>query len=266
MPVSTPTLSFKRPLHGPDHQEGPTVGQDVLAVKRVLWRWDALAFPGPALKFDDVFNRRVTNALRAAQQAWDLPVTGDLNEQTFKRMLRAMRDRGERQPEESAWDNLSIELYDKFEEPPQALEKCFVLPAGTEVRRGGGVRAHGDRPLGNWQSDNAIDVHARPLTPILAPKAGIVSRIGGRDPHLGPSATIFGEHITITCLDGDAFFFTHTDRIVGIGERVVAGEVIGRIADWPNSESMDHVHVGRITGRNPEELYDWPKTEPRADA
>ena len=64
---------------------------------------------------------------------------------------------------------------------------------------------------------------------------------------------------------GDVFFFTHTDRIVGVGERVVAGEVIARIADWPGSQSLDHVHVGRITGR-PEELYDWPKLEPRADA
>jgi hypothetical protein len=265
MAVSFPKLTFKRPLHGPDHRDGPSVGQDVLAVKRVLWRWDPLAFPGPALKFDDVFNRRASNALRVAQQAWDLRATGDVNEQTFKRMLKAMRDRGERQPEESAWDDLSIDLYEKAE-VRVPVEKCFVLPAGADVRRGGGPADHGMRPLGNWQSDNAIDVHAKPLTPILAPKAGIVSRIGGHDPHDGPVGTIFGEHITITCPDGDAFFFTHTDRIVGIGERVVPGEVIGRIADWPRSESMDHVHVGRMTGRNPEELYDWPKAEPRADS
>jgi murein DD-endopeptidase MepM/ murein hydrolase activator NlpD len=266
MAVSTPRLKFNRPLHGPDHKDGPSVGEDVLAVKRVLWRWDPFVFPGPALKFDDVFNRRIVNALRVAQDFWNLDVTGELDEPTFERMRRARRERGDRKPEESAWDAVSIKLYKEADQEPVRPEKCFLLPAGARVRRGGGVSSHMSRPLGNWQSDNAIDVHAAPLTPILAPKAGVVTRIGGRDPHEGPTKTIFGEHITITCPDGDAFFFTHTDRIVGIGERVVAGQVIARIADWPNSKSMDHVHVGRISGRNPEELYDWPEFAPRADA
>jgi murein DD-endopeptidase MepM/ murein hydrolase activator NlpD len=265
MAVSSPTLDFNRPLNGPDHASGPSVGQDVLAVKRVLWRWDPLVFPGPAIAFDDVFNRRASNALRVAQQFWNLDVTGEIDEETFTRMLEALRDRGERKPEESAWDQLSITLYKEAEErvPP---EKCFVLPPEANVRRGGGVADHMSRPLGNWQSDNAIDVHAKPLTSILAPKAGIVSKIGGHDPHDGPVGTIFGEHVTITCPDGDAFFFTHTDRIVGVGERDVAGQVIARIADWPGSDTLDHVHVGRISNRNPEELYDWPKVAPRADS
>lgn len=264
MAVTTPKLEFKRRLVGPDEREGPSVGQDVLAIKRVLWRWDPLVFPGPAVKFDDVFNRRVSNALRVAQTFWNLNPTGNLDQKTFKRLLKARRGRGEHLPEESAWDALSIKLYETADvrQPP---EKCFVFPEGIRFRRGGGVRDHGKRPLGNWQSDNAIDVHAKPETPILAPKAGIVSRIGGHDPHEGPVGTIFGEHVTITCPDGDAFFFTHTDRIVGVGERVVAGQVIARVADWPSSVSMDHVHVGRISGRNPEELYNWPKVEPRAD-
>jgi murein DD-endopeptidase MepM/ murein hydrolase activator NlpD len=265
MAVSHPTLTFVRPLHGPDHPKGPSAGPDVLAIKRELWRWDPLVFPGPALAFDDVFNRRVANALRVAQISWRLDATGALNKKTFERMLKARRGRGEHRPEESAWDALSISLYEEAE-PRVPPETSFVLPARAEVRKGGGVSSHMSRPLGNWQSDNAIDVHSKPLTRILAPKAGIVSRVGGHDPHDGPVGTIFGEHVTITCPDGDAFFFTHTDRIVGIGERVVAGQVIARIADWPGSETLDHVHVGRITGRNAEELYDWPMVEARADS
>ena len=46
MAVSTPTLTFKRPSGGPDLADGPSVGQDVLAIKRVLWRWDPQVFPG----------------------------------------------------------------------------------------------------------------------------------------------------------------------------------------------------------------------------
>jgi murein DD-endopeptidase MepM/ murein hydrolase activator NlpD len=265
MAISTPDLDFKRPLQGPDHPDGPSVGEDVLAVKRVLWRWDPLTFPGPALKFDDVFNRRVSNALRVAQHLWELDPTGNLDEKSFARILKARRGRGEHKPEESAWDGLSVTLYKRAEVrvPP---EKCFVLPAGVQFSKGGGVADHMKRPLGNWQSDNAIDVHAVPTTIILAPKAGVVTKLGGHDPHQGPVGTIFGEHVTITCPDGDIFFFTHTDRIVGIGERVVAGQVIARIGDWPDSAAMDHVHVGRVSGRNPEELYNWEKVRPRADA
>ena len=47
-----------------------------------------------------------SNALRVAQDAWDLDTTGDVDEKTFKRMLKALRDRGERNPEESAGTGL----------------------------------------------------------------------------------------------------------------------------------------------------------------
>ena len=146
-----------------------------------------------------MLNRRVSNALRVAQNAWDLDTTGDVDEKTFKRMLKALRDRGQAEPQGISLGRPVDELYENAEERVPA-EKCFVLPAGVEVcRRGGGSADHGRRPLGNWQSDNAIDVHAKPLTPILAPKAGIVSKIGGHDPHDGPVGTIFGEHVTIKC-------------------------------------------------------------------
>ena len=257
MTIVLPQLAFARPLYGPDHPKGPSVGPDVLAVKRVLWRWDPLVFPGPALAFDDVFNRRVANALRVAQRFWNLTPSGNLGKTTFERMLRALRGRGVFEPRQSAWDDASIALYKKaYPRVPPA--KCFIYPKGAEATNLGGVAAHTARPLGNWQSDNAIDVGTKPWTLCLAPKAGFVSKVGGKDPHEGPSWPIFGEHVTIDCPDGDAFFFTHLDRIVGVGESLVAGQVIGRVADWPGGVA-DHAHMGRIYGRNPEELWGWPR-------
>lgn len=264
MNTTPPALTFARPLYGPDHPKGPSVGPDVLAVKRVMWRWDPDVFPGPALEFDDVYNRRIQNAVQVAQRYWSLYPTGNMGKTTFERMLRALRGRGEWKPVESAWDRIAIELY-RQAAPRVPVAKCFVLPKGSEERNLGGVAAHMARPLGNWQSDNAIDVGSRPLTLILAPKSGYVSKVGGADPHNGPVGTIFGEHVTITCWDGDAFFLTHTDRIVGVGERVVAGQIVARIADWPGSVTLDHVHVGR-KGGNPEDLWQWPRVTPRTAA
>ena len=217
----------------------------MLAIKRVLWRWDRNVFPCPALTFDDVFNRRTANALRRRAERLEIGASGNLGKTTFNRLLGALRDRGDGEPHESAWDKPAIDLYKRPLPRKKGPAKCFVLPAGAEVRNLGGVSAHMSKPLGNWQSDNAIDVGSTPRTLILAPKAGFVSKIGGADPHDGPVGTIFGEHITIECPDGDAFFMTYTEPIVGIGEKVVAGEVIGRIADWSGARALEHVHVGR---------------------
>ncbi len=252
-----PTLTYYGPLYVPDHPKGPTVGPHVLAWKRMLWRWDPLVFPGPAMAFDDVFNRRTANATRVAQRYWNLTPSGNVGKVTFERSLRALRERGQFKPVESAWDTLALELYRKAA-PRVPPAKCWIYPAGTEWRYLGGVQAHMARALGNWQSDNAIDAGARPGTYLLAPKGGYISRVGGTDPHSGVVGTIFGESLTIQCPDGDGFFFTHTDRIVGAGEQVVAGQIIARVADWPWSAAMDHAHMGRVYGRNPEEVMNWP--------
>lgn len=222
-----PDLTFVRPMYGPDHPKGPTVGPDVLAWKRVMWRWDARIFPGPALEFDDVYNRRIANATRAAQRYWKIYPSGNVGKATFDRSLRALRDRGAHRPLESAWDAVAESLYRRAgaRVPPA---HCHPIPRGVAVTDLGGVAAHQARPLGNWQSDNAVDIGAPPRTLVLAPKAGWVSRIGGTDPQHGPVGTIFGEHVTISCPDNDAFFLTHLDRIVGVGERVVAGQIIAR--------------------------------------
>lgn len=253
-----------RVLVGPDHKTGPSVGNDVQAWKRMLERWDPEMFPGELQSLDDFFNRRAVHATQVAQRAWGLSPTGTVNKATFTRGLRALRHRGTYDPKESAWDALAIKLHTSAK-PRVPIARCFIFPAGVAVGNLGGVAAHMARPLGNWQSDNAIDVHATPGSIVVSPKPGYISKVGGYDPHRGPVGTIFGEHTTIECDDSSAVFLTHLDRIVSLGERVLAGEIIGRVGDWPRSSSMDHAHCG-ARGFNPESMWDWPRVkQPTSD-
>ncbi|MBA2312752.1 MAG: M23 family metallopeptidase [Actinobacteria bacterium] len=246
-----------RTLVGPDSGDGPSVGLDVLAWKRMLKRWDAGSFSGTLATLDTVFNRRTVHATQVAQRFWKLRPDGEVGPVTFARSLIAQRERGARKPVALAWDALAISLHMKSK-PLPLLRRCFLYPASVPTEYLGGVADHMRRALGNWQSDNAIDVHAPAGSIVVSPKPGYVSKVGGYDPHRGPVGTIFGEHTTIEFDDGTAGFLTHLDRIVGLGERLVAGEIIGKVGDWPHSFIMDHAHFG-ARGFNPEAMLSWPR-------
>jgi murein DD-endopeptidase MepM/ murein hydrolase activator NlpD len=249
-------------LHGPTADKAPSIGPMPLAWKRVLERWDPDMFPGTLGDLDDAYNLRTVHATKIAQRAWGLYPSGKLTKATFERSQKAIRGGGTdhpHKPTESAWDARAIALWKKGK-PRIPPARCFPLLAGEIVRSIGGVAGHMARPLGNWQSDNAIDIMCSAGDVVVAPKPGYVSKGGGHDPHGGPVGTIFGEHCTIECDDGTAVFMTHIDRIVSVGERVLAGELIGRVGDWPRSSSMDHVHVG-ARGFNPETMASWPKVK-----
>lgn len=245
-------------LHGPTADKPPSVGPLALAWKRFLERWDPAMFAGQLRDIDDVFNLRTVHGTKIVQRAWKQPVTGRLTKATFERSLRAVLGGGTDHPQpELCWDMFSRKLWQQGK-PRVPLARCYCYPKGVASRAGGGVADHMRRPLGNWQSDNAIDEHAPAGAPFVSPKAGYVSKGGGHDPHQGPVATIFGEHTTVECDDGTAFFVTHLDRIVSVGERVVVGELIGFVGDWPGSTAMDHGHLG-ARGFNPEQIRKWPR-------
>lgn len=234
----------------------------MLAVKRMLKRWDEGLFSGSLAVLDSVYNRRTSFAVMAAQRFWrkagaKIEVSGVWDEETHERSLSALREQGRRQPQQLAWDALAISLYQKAK-PVAPPARCHIFPASVPIKFLGGVAAHNTRPLGNWQSDNAVDVHAPAGAITVSPKPGYVSKGGGHDPHNGPVGTIFGEHTTVEYDDGTAGFLTHLDRVVSIGERVIAGEIIGKVGDWPNSWIMDHAHFG-ARGFNPESMLKWPR-------
>jgi murein DD-endopeptidase MepM/ murein hydrolase activator NlpD len=99
---------------------------------------------------------------------------------------------------------------------------------------------HQARPLGNWQSDNAIDIAVPAGTGVLAVDDGIVERTGGSATHRG-GGVIGGHSVTLHTAD-NAYFYAHLTRVaVYAGERVVAGQALGE-SGYANG--VEHLHLG----------------------
>ena len=99
---------------------------------------------------------------------------------------------------------------------------------------------HQARPLGNWQSDNAIDIAVATGTGVLAVDDGTVERTGGPAPHRG-GGVIGGYSVTLRTAD-NAYFYAHLTRVVvHPGERVVAGQALGE-SGYANG--VEHLHLG----------------------
>lgn len=129
-----------------------------------------------------------------------------------------------------------------------------IGPAGTKVPVGplgaqiiASVENHRSRALGNWESDNAIDVVPSPNTgrgtPVKAVESGTIgiafgySGIGGYRLHLN---TPFNE-----------FYYAHfAGYAPGIlpGRRVSKGTVIGYMGDTGNAKGTPHVHLASRNG------------------
>lgn len=250
-------MKIRRQLYGPDHDNGPSRGQDVVAIKRGLWNEDPHRMPRPPGGFDDVFNRKAANALKAFQIERGIkPATGNLGQRTLDELWPEM-------------DAYARDLY--VTKPKPVIARCFPIPAGIPVRDYGGVAAHKRRPLGNWQSDNAIDIGTPTKATkikgaaILAPLPGHITKISGHDPTYGPHGTIFGQNVTIRFNAGFSGFFTHSklQPWTELGEQVVAGEMLAWVSDfgvpgrWP-----EHLHIAFEEGHNPEQMWDWPRVNP----
>lgn len=125
----------------------------------------------------------------------------------------------------------------------------YVFPIIGEWRWGGGVSDHKKRPLGNWQSDNAVDIMAPAGSTFVAPVSGRVTNISGRDPRqgtYGKTGTLFGRSVTIQAPDGREWFVTHLDNpTVRVGQFVTAGTPVSRIGDWGD---RSHAHVATSQG------------------
>ena len=99
---------------------------------------------------------------------------------------------------------------------------------------------HQRRPLGNWQSDNAIDIAVAAGTPVLAVADATVVNTGGSAPTHCSNA-IGGFNVTLRAA-GNEVFYTHMTRaLVHPGERVRAGQRIG-LSGYANN--VEHLHVG----------------------
>jgi murein DD-endopeptidase MepM/ murein hydrolase activator NlpD len=131
----------------------------------------------------------------------------------------------------------------------QADEGAKLLTTGyaSPVRNGtyeslGGPH-QGTHTLGNWQSDNAIDMGVPEGTPIYAVADGVITKSGGSNDD--PSSRFNGFRFTIEG-DDNAWFYTHlSDADVQDGDRVVRGQLIGYSG---SANGVEHLHIGQRDG------------------
>jgi murein DD-endopeptidase MepM/ murein hydrolase activator NlpD len=101
----------------------------------------------------------------------------------------------------------------------------------------------GTHSLGNWQSDNALDIRVPNGTPVLAVADGtIVKRAGS---YSGGSSRFDGYQLTLEGA-GNAWFYTHLMAAnVPQGARVRKGQVIGLAG---SANGVPHLHIGQRSG------------------
>lgn len=129
---------------------------------------------------------------------------------------------------------------------PQAGQtKQPVGPVGYNVIST--VSDHGSRPLGNWESDNAIDVVPSPNlgigTPVKAVESGQIGIQFGYD-------VTGGYRLHLKVLTNE-FYYAH---FVGYGPGIIpgrhvnAGDIIGYMGDTGNAKGTPHVHFAARIG------------------
>jgi murein DD-endopeptidase MepM/ murein hydrolase activator NlpD len=134
----------------------------------------------------------------------------------------------------------------------------LISPLPRGWRAGAGVAGHMERPLGNWHSDNALDMMARPGTPCYAVDDGRI------DPRFGfgwsdNGATVWGFRFTLTTDDGVSCFYQHLGRLargVAPGARVRQGQLVGWVGNPSRFEA--HLHFGARPPANPERIAAGP--------
>lgn len=117
----------------------------------------------------------------------------------------------------------------------------------------GGAAAHKARPLGNWQSDNAIDIGCPNGTGVVAVADGTIEKAAGFYNN-GQGQT---EGLTITLRTGDnRYFYQHnmwrSSKIVA-GAKVKKGDLM---AHSGSGAGVPHLHFGVEVG-DPEILTGW---------
>lgn len=106
----------------------------------------------------------------------------------------------------------------------------------------------GTHTLGNWQSDNAVDIAVPIGTRMLAWRPGTVIKV---DRHPQDGGRFAGDAITIRYDNGQEAFYKHGVSHVHVGEKVGAGSLLGTTG---SANGVAHLHIGILKG-NP--LHKW---------
>lgn len=115
-----------------------------------------------------------------------------------------------------------------------------------------GVPYQGTHTLGNWQSDNAVDISVPNGTPVISVGNGVVEKVAGG--YSGGASRFDGYQVTVRLANGNRVFYTHLSRAgVKAGQRLRNGQQIGRSG---SANGVAHLHMGiehgdprRLVGR-----------------
>lgn len=112
------------------------------------------------------------------------------------------------------------------------------------IRGGGGkligTPHSGTHTLGNWQSDNAVDIRVPNNTVLEALDDGVVEKVKGS--YSGGRSRFDGYQVTIRFKDGNRAFYTHLSRThLKPGQRVRKGQAVGRSG---SANGVPHLHLG----------------------
>lgn len=100
----------------------------------------------------------------------------------------------------------------------------------------------GTHTMGNWQSDNAIDLGVPRGTPIRAAHSGRVTKVSIRP----EGGRVSGSSITITGSGQNITFYTHLSSVlVSEGDTVKSGQKIGESGV---ANGVPHLHFATIQG------------------
>jgi hypothetical protein len=135
-----------------------------------------------------------------------------------------------------------------FEAAPES--ETWLTPGAKII----GLPGQGTHTVGNWQSDNAIDIAVPKGTPIYAPVSGKLGNTGLL-PGAGASGggRFSGERINLFG-GGQGFYFAHLSQLApGIkqGAAVKAGQLLGYTGE---ANGVQHLHFGVEKG-DPRSYY-----------
>lgn len=109
-----------------------------------------------------------------------------------------------------------------------------------------GKGTHSD--LGNWESDNAVDIAVPIGTPVYATTSGV---IGPRIGSLGKGGRFAGQRLTLMG-KGNQFWYGHLSKlVVRAGQHVRAGQLLGYSG---SANGVAHLHIGVQHG-NPLDMF-----------
>lgn len=120
-----------------------------------------------------------------------------------------------------------------------------IRTGGIPVGRRGkviGTPHAGTHTLGNWQSDNAVDIGVPAGTPMVALQDGVVVKVRQ---HPQDGGRFAGDQITVRGANGNEYFYAHGVAGVKPGQRIRKGQVLGRTG---SANGVPHLHFGQMRG------------------